>query len=106
MKNFDLKKFKDFVDTYDSQRGHEDYEVRTIIDDFLYGIGICLNEDEYKNADGYQKFQEVLREHLKMKVNDTLQDEKHGTCWCGQSIDLTNLDCVEFALCKDHASDA
>ncbi len=67
MKNFNLTKFKDYVNTYDSQLGHKDYEVRTIIDDFLYGIGICLNEDEYKNADGYQRFQEVIIKHLDAK---------------------------------------
>ena len=114
MKNFDLKKFKDFVNTYDSQRGHKEYEVSTIIDDFLYGIGLCLNEEEYEFADGYQKFKDVLREHLNGKMDMKMcrcgeviiEQEKRTTCHCGNPIDTTNPDCMEFNLCKDHATDA
>ena len=55
MKNFDLEKFKHYVNTYDKQLGHKDYELHTILEDFLYGIGICINDD-YENSDGFKKF--------------------------------------------------
>lgn len=28
------------------------------------------------------------------------------TCYCGNPVDITNLDCDEFNLCKDHAQDS
>jgi len=102
MENFDLEKFKHYVNTYDNQTGHKKYSVRTIIDDFLYGIGICLDEEENKNADGYQRFKKVLLEHL----NAVPASEVPKKCYCGQPVDATNADCVTFNLCKDHQMDA
>jgi len=110
MKNFNLKKFKDYVNSYDAQRGHEDYEVKTIIDDFLYGIGLCLNEEEYEFGGGYKKFKEVLLEHLngvdKDGIENIVKQVINNKCHCGQPVDMSNADCVTFTLCKDHATDA
>lgn len=67
MKNFNLEKFKDYVNTYEKQTGHENYYKETIIDDFIYGVGICLDEDKYSNADGYYKFKESLEKYFASK---------------------------------------
>jgi len=64
MKNFNLEKFKDYVNTYENQTGHENYSKETVIDDFIYGIGICLDEEKYKNADGYAKFKDRILEYF------------------------------------------
>lgn len=101
MKNFDLEKFKNYVNTYDKQSGHEDYSVKTIIDDFLYGIGICLDDAEFSFADGYDKFKKILLEHL-----EAIPREKaivRNNCHCGSPVYEDNPDCVTFNLCKDHA---
>lgn len=64
MKNFDLEKFKNYVNTYEKQPGHKDYSVETIVNDFLYGIGICLDKS-YEYSDGFLKFKEFLAQHVK-----------------------------------------
>jgi hypothetical protein len=102
MKNFDLEKFKNYVNTYDKQVGHEDYEIYTILEDFLYGIGICIDEDKYRCSDGFKKFKEVLVKHL----DAVSKKELPKKCWCGNPVDQGNPDCVTFNLCRDHASDA
>jgi len=64
MKNFDLEKFKNYVNTYDTQIGFKNYSKETVINDFIYGIGICINEEEYKNADGFKRFKKYLSKHF------------------------------------------
>ena len=94
MKNFDLEKFKEYVNTYDKQIGHKNYSQQIIIDDFLYGIGLCINEEEYKQADGYKRFKGVILDHLQAK------------CYCGKPVDTSSQDCVDFSLCKEHEADS
>lgn len=53
-----------YMQTYDQQYGHLDYPDETIINDVLYGLGVALDEKEYKYGDGFEKFKERLREHL------------------------------------------
>lgn len=33
-------------------------------------------------------------------------DSDNKLCYCGNPVDITNPDCVEFDLCKEHAADA
>jgi len=54
---------QDYVGTYNNQHGYEKYPDEMLIDDILYGLGAALSED-YKFADGFQKFKEKLIEHL------------------------------------------
>lgn len=53
-----------FMVTYDKQSGYLDYTDDTIINDILYGLGVAINEEEYSFASGFDKFKEVLRQHL------------------------------------------
>lgn len=102
MKKFDLDKFKNYVNTYDKQPGHEDYSVETIINDFLYGIGICLDEDKFSFSNGFDEFKKMLIKHIEGEP----KQERRTKCWCGNPINEDNPDCVAFNLCKDHATDA
>jgi len=105
MENFDLEKFKDFVNTYDSQPGHKSYSTETVINDFLYGIGICIEDsvgEDFKWADGFKRFKDFLLNHLKAVPNNSLPKK----CYCGNPVDESNSDCVEFNLCRDHKMDA
>jgi len=54
---FDLVKFKEYVNTYTKTgNGGGCDDDRIIVKDLIYGIGLGLDDEEFKNADGYQKF--------------------------------------------------
>lgn len=38
-------------------------------------------------------------------VIESLKPKIRTTCYCGNPIDHSNPDCVEYLLCKDHAMD-
>ena len=59
-----IELLKDFVNTYDEQQGWEKYTPETYINDILYGLGTSIS-DEFKFAGGFDKFKEVLRDHLR-----------------------------------------
>jgi len=59
-----VKHFQDYVRTYSNQPGYERYSETTFIEDMLYGIGISINMDEYRLANGYDAWKEKLREFL------------------------------------------
>lgn len=58
-----------YVATYDQQYGYENYHDETYIDDILYGLGSSLDEN-YKNADGFERFKDFLRDYLGPKKDD------------------------------------
>ena len=72
MENFNLEEYKKFVNTYDTQIGYDTYSEETILNDFLYGIGICLDKEEYSFSDGFARFRLKLLLHLnnKLKINN------------------------------------
>jgi hypothetical protein len=57
---FNLKAFKKYVNTYDVLR-HGGDDDRIIIKDMIYGIGIALDDEEYRNADGWKKFKAFIQ---------------------------------------------
>lgn len=58
--DFDMLHFKHYVNTYyKTQHGADDD--RIIVKDMLYGIGVSLNKEKYKMADGFRKFWEYLK---------------------------------------------
>ena len=59
-----VKSLQDYWNTYDKQRGYQDYHVETFIDDALYGLGIAIDKSQFQYAGGYEKFKIILREHL------------------------------------------
>jgi len=58
-----LDSLKEYVDTYDQQSDWERYRLETYVNDVLYGLGISIS-DEFRYADGFDRFKQVLREHL------------------------------------------
>lgn len=54
---------KNYVNTYDTQAGYEDYSDEIYIDDMLYVIGTSLS-GEYKFRNGFVRFKEVLLKKL------------------------------------------
>ena len=58
---------KSYWNTYPDQQGYLDYTDKTFMDDALYGIGIAVDYEKYKSADGYELFKKDLREFLNTK---------------------------------------
>lgn len=56
--------------TYNDQHGVDLYTQGIIIDDALYGLGIAIDPELFKQADGYERFKAVLKEHLKDQADD------------------------------------
>jgi len=111
MENFDLEEYKKFVNTYDTQIGHDTYSEETILNDFLYGIGICLDKEEYSFSDGFARFRVRLLLHLnnKLKINnmDTLKNILEKLAKKGfVSIDVDMGDELKLYLTNDVNDDA
>ena len=60
---FDMQKFKEYVNTYDKRKNGLDND-ETIVKDMLYGIGLCLDKEQYCYAGGYKKFKAFLKAFL------------------------------------------
>ncbi len=60
---FDMEKFKEYVNTYDKRKNGLDND-ETIVKDMLYGIGLCLDKEEYSFVGGYKKFKTFLKAFL------------------------------------------
>jgi len=58
-KKFDFDAFMEYVNTYDPKR-HALDEPETILKDMIYGLGLSLDKDRYKFADGYGRFKYYL----------------------------------------------
>ena len=67
-----------YMETYPNQYGYESWPVDTLIDDVLYGLGVSIS-DEYRFADGYDKFKKLLL--------DRLQKEEENRKSIHQAID-------------------
>jgi len=50
--------------TYAGQHGYADYTDRTFMEDAIYGLGVAINPDEYRFAQGRKRFKDMLREYL------------------------------------------
>ena len=54
--NFDLAYFKEYVRTYGEKENTDMYSNETIVKDMIYGIGLSLDKQEYKERTGFVKF--------------------------------------------------
>ena len=61
--NDSLQVFQNFVGTYHTQAGWEEYNDTTYIEDMLYGLAISLNP-KYKFANGFRVFKYDLIKYL------------------------------------------
>ena len=53
----DLEYFKNYVETYDYTQFKYN---ETFIKDMIYGIGLAIDGENFKMADGYKRFEEFL----------------------------------------------
>ena len=61
----DLEYFKNYVETYDYTQFQYN---ETFIKDMIYGIGLSIDGENFKMADGYKRFEEfLLNEIIKSK---------------------------------------
>jgi len=59
-----VKSLKKFINTYDKQTHYQNYSNDTIIDDFLYGLGVAFDSEKHSFANGYKKWKQKLTAHL------------------------------------------
>jgi len=59
-----IEYLQNYINSYPEQSCYLDYIDQTIIDDMLYGLGVALYGDECKFANGYDKFKQILMNHL------------------------------------------
>lgn len=70
---FDWKKFENYVTTYDPiKHGGDNSDI--IFEDMLYGLGICIDEDNHTWLDGYKRFKEKLLNRIKKQI----KSDKNG----------------------------
>lgn len=60
-----------YMETYDKQYNYEGYSDETFIEDILYGLGVALNPQEHRFADGFDRWKEKLIEYLTEDKDDT-----------------------------------
>ena len=61
----DLEYFKNYVETYSYTQFQYN---ETFIKDMIYGIGLAIDGENFKMADGYKRFEEfLLNEIIKPK---------------------------------------
>lgn len=59
-----VARMQEYWNTYDTQKGYTDYLDKTFIEDALYAIGIAMEPERYKYANGFDRFKEFLRGYL------------------------------------------
>jgi hypothetical protein len=66
---------------------------------------ICLDEGVPK------KYPDLNAAHLSKHIDRTIlynifkESQNNNLCYCGNLIDTSNPDCIEFRLCKEHVQD-
>ena len=53
-----------YMSSYGGQLGALNYTDQTFMDDVLYGLGVALHGSSVSYADGFDKWRQMLREHL------------------------------------------
>ena len=69
---FDIVHFQDYVGTYHER--HPDHQNIMFLD-MLYGVGICVDSEKYKGADGFKKFIEWISEAQRLAEDEEIMAE-------------------------------
>lgn len=72
-----VKSLTEYMQNYTKQEHYEDYTETIFIDDVLYGLGISLHPEIYREGRGYEEFKKRLRNHLDR--NSALRDAECST---------------------------
>jgi hypothetical protein len=59
-----VARFQEYVRTYTEQQYYLEYSDTIFMDDMLYGIGLALDPDGHRCADGWDKAKAMLLAHL------------------------------------------
>lgn len=67
-----LQKMQDYIEKYvDSYNKPEHLswlKESSILDDFLYGVALSIDENKYRGADGYDDFKKMLAQRFMMEM--------------------------------------
>lgn len=58
-----------YMHTYDSQHGYENYNLSIYLDDVIYGLGASIS-DQYRWASGFSQFKKDLMQYLQETTNE------------------------------------
>lgn len=56
-----------------------------------------------RELDWFEVIERLKKDGLEISNRKDRNSERK--CYCGNPVDLTNVDCDAFSLCKDHADD-
>lgn len=70
-----VAQFQEYVRTYSDQAHYDQYRDDTFLDDMLYGIGIALEPEKWRAADGYELFKAELRKRLGVQHTPTRSEK-------------------------------
>jgi hypothetical protein len=59
-----VARFQEYVRTYSDQAHYDEYRDGTFMDDMLYGIGIAIEPEKWREGSGFEAFKETLRIRL------------------------------------------
>lgn len=59
-----VSRLQKYIATYSDQPDYDQYSDTTLIRDMLYGIGVSIDPNEYRCADGFEKFKSVLQPYV------------------------------------------
>jgi hypothetical protein len=63
---FNWEKFKEYVNTYDPEMHGGNWKI--ILEDMLYCLGISIDENEFRYANGYKKFKIYLKDGVDWRI--------------------------------------
>jgi hypothetical protein len=52
---------QDYMRTYTQQYNYQEYTDETFIQDILYGLGVAINPQDHRWADGFDRWKETLK---------------------------------------------
>lgn len=62
-----VKYLQNYMQTYPSQLMWEKYSTQVLVDDVLYGLGVAISPNKYRNAEGFARFRADLIAYLQSK---------------------------------------
>jgi len=67
---------------------------------------VCVHSSEEKDCVNCEREREKLKNTAySLQGKWFLIDSNDCLCYCGNKVDTTNPDCVEYNLCKEHQMD-
>lgn len=58
-------RYLQYVSTYMNEDYNADCQDKTFVLDMVYGIGLSIDEERFRCADGFDRFKAELLEHIK-----------------------------------------